>query len=208
MDQAALVGVLQAERRLADQVARLPDWQGARLLDQPRQVDAVDKLHCDVIGAVDLVRVIGVDDIGMGELAGRPDFTEEAANDARIGQTLGTDHLERDDALQRRLAGLEDLAHSALAEPRQDQIRPHDQLGTAALGDGIHLVSGQPTATQQLPGEGPGFLVALLHFRQLLALDSVQHRAAAQSFHEAGDGGGRHTDSLFRSSSQAHAAQL
>ena len=45
VDQAALVGVLQAQRRLADVVARLLDRQRPSLLDQLGQVDALDVLH-------------------------------------------------------------------------------------------------------------------------------------------------------------------
>ena len=64
MDQAALVGVLQAQRRLPDELARLRHRQRAVLLDQPGQVGrSFDVLHDEQVRAADLVGVEGADDV-------------------------------------------------------------------------------------------------------------------------------------------------
>ena len=65
MDQAALVGVLQAQRRLPDVVAGLRDRQRPALLDQLGQVGPLDVLHDEEVRAADRVGVEGVDDVGV-----------------------------------------------------------------------------------------------------------------------------------------------
>ncbi len=178
--------MLQAEGGLADEVARLPDRQGARLLDEAGEVDAFDKLHCDVVRAVDLVGIVSADDVGVDELAGGANLALEPPYHARDGKVLAADDLERDGSLERDVPRLEDLPHAAFAELVQDDIGSERQLVAAALGDGVDLVNGEPAAAHDGPREGTWLLVLLLQFRQLSALSRIEKRAAVQGFDEAG----------------------
>jgi hypothetical protein len=65
--QAALVGVLQAERRLPRIVASLDRRQRSARLQQPGQIDAVDELHDEEMGVADLAGVVQRHNVRVGE---------------------------------------------------------------------------------------------------------------------------------------------
>ncbi len=125
VDHAALVGVLQAQGRLADVVAGLaaPAAGRAASTSLPRSV-AVDVLHDEEVGVAGLVGVVGHDDVGMRELGDRLDLAAEALDRVLVWQMLLADDLEGDDAVQAAMAGLEDLAHAAFADPFEKTYEP------------------------------------------------------------------------------------
>ena len=61
---------------------------------------------------------------GMGQRRRRPDLALEAADGIGVVQPFLADQLEGDDPAQLPVAGLEDLAHAALAQPLQQDIEP------------------------------------------------------------------------------------
>src|SRR5262249_3702892 len=75
-----LVGMLQAQSRLPDVVARHRYRQRPLLLDELVQVGAVHVLHCEVMRGADLAGVEGDDDMGMDELSGGRDFMLETSD--------------------------------------------------------------------------------------------------------------------------------
>ena len=150
MDKAALVGVLQSQRRLANVLARLNDLQRAILAHHPGQVGAVDKFHREVIGAVDLVGVIGADNVRMAQLGGRPNLALKTLDHLGVVEAFLADDLEGDVAVEHLLAGLEDLPHAPFAEPFREHERPQDQPAALALENLIDLEGREPAALEQL----------------------------------------------------------
>ena len=73
-------------------------------------------LHSDEIDAIRLIDVINRNDVGMVQRRGRPCFLHKAPLALRVGDLLGRQYLEGDEALQMAVAGLVDHAHTALAE--------------------------------------------------------------------------------------------
>ena len=71
MNHPLLVSELQPARRLKNAPHRLLGRQRPVLLDEFRQVIAVDELHDQKVCAVGLVGIVGRDDIGMFELRRR-----------------------------------------------------------------------------------------------------------------------------------------
>ena len=95
MHQAVLVGVLQAEGRLADDLAGVGHGQRAVLGDQRVQIDAFDQFHHEVMHAVLLARVVGGDDVRMVELAGGFHLAGKSFDYPRIMPPVGGQDLER-----------------------------------------------------------------------------------------------------------------
>jgi hypothetical protein len=54
------------------------------------------------------------------------DFAEEAVNRLAVGEPVGMDDLEGDDAPHQAVAGLEDLTHAAFAETLQQDVLTQD----------------------------------------------------------------------------------
>jgi len=64
VDQAGLVGVLQAQDGLADVVGGADGIHRPAALDDLLQVGAVDVLHDEEVQRLVLVDIVGVDDVG------------------------------------------------------------------------------------------------------------------------------------------------
>ena len=79
MDHAALEGVLQSQRRLADEVAGLVHRQRAVRLHQLGEVGPFDVFHDEQVGAVDLVGVVGADDVRVRQVERRRGSHAESA---------------------------------------------------------------------------------------------------------------------------------
>ena len=87
--------------------------------------------------AAHLVGVEGADDVGVVELGGGADLAVEAANGVGVVQPLLADELQGDDLAELPVAGLEDLAHAALAQPLQQDVGAEQQVagrGPARVG--------------------------------------------------------------------------
>jgi hypothetical protein len=160
MDQAALVGVLEPQRCLADVVAGRCHRQRAGLLDQPGQVGALDVLHSQEVGVASLAGVVGDDDIRMSQLGGGVDLAVEAAHGSGAFQPVAADDLEGDDAVHVLVLRLEDLPHATLAKPVQQPIGADQQVLAPAVDDLVDLVRRQPAAPQHLSGQGAGVRAA------------------------------------------------
>src|SRR5262245_16026501 len=119
MDKAALVGVLESKRRLADEIARSGYAERTGLFDFPGQVDAIDVFHRQVMSGADAAGVVGDDDVGMRQLSCGPDFLIKPLHGRRTGQLVLADDLESDHAAHTVVPRLEHLAHRALAETVQ-----------------------------------------------------------------------------------------
>ena len=94
VDHAVLVRVLQAQRRLMDEVAGIGDRQRPLGLDQLGQVEALDVLHGQDEALAEPEGRVGGDDVGVVELGGRADLAEEAVEDAGPLDEVAADDLE------------------------------------------------------------------------------------------------------------------
>src|SRR6516162_4887924 len=192
MYQAALESMLQAERRLANVLARLIDAERAVVLHELRQIFALDELHRDVIGPVDLVRVVSADDIRMAQLSGGADLAQETQDRLRIAETLLADDLQGDNAVEHFLAGFEDLPHAPFADAFQKDERAEDQSAPVAFDDLIDLIGRQPIAPQQFLGELARIADARLEPLQLVTLLGIQKLSSEHAVHKFGDRCDRH----------------
>ena len=78
VDHPLLVGVLQAQRRLVDELAGVGHRQRAPRLHQLGQVGPLDVLHREDQQVAHLHRRVGSDHVGMVEPGRRADLAEEA----------------------------------------------------------------------------------------------------------------------------------
>ena len=165
MDQAALVGVLKPQGRLANVETCLSHRQRAGLLHQPMHVSAFGILHDQEMGVADLGGVVRADQVRMIELGCHADFAVKALDRLGMGQPFFANDLDGDGPVHELMAGLEHLSHAAFAQAFQQQVRSQHQLGAAPLENMVGLVGGQPAALHQLLSEGradQGFALARL----------------------------------------------
>ncbi len=122
VDHAALVGVLEPQRRLPDVGACLGHGQRPTLLYQPGQGDSLDVFHYQEVGRAGVFGVVGGDDVRMRQARGGAHLTLEALH--RLGAIrIGVaDDLERHRPPHDAVFGLIDAAHAALAEQTQDAV--------------------------------------------------------------------------------------
>ena len=85
----------------------------------------------------------------MVELGGRPDLALEALDGVGVGQALLADDLQGDDLRELPVAGLEDLAHAALADAFEQDIGTQQQFLTASLQQLVGLVGSEPTPVDE-----------------------------------------------------------
>ena len=78
VDQALLVGVLEPEGRLVDEVAGMADRQRPFGLDHLREVEPLDVLHREDDAVAEPEGRVGGDDIRVPELGDRPDLADKA----------------------------------------------------------------------------------------------------------------------------------
>ncbi len=168
VDHAALVGVLQAERRLPDVLARFGERQRPLALQIGGKTFALDELHDEEVQTAGLVGVEGGDDVRVLQLRRRPHLLLEALHAGRVVDQGWIDDLERDQALHPPVFRLVDGAHAALAEQGQHavarvvgQFRRHEGGGrridgSRAVGDGGDAVDGRAVGRGGR-GNGRGF---------------------------------------------------
>jgi len=77
---------------------------------------AVDVLHRDEVDAVHVVDIVYGDDVRVVERRGGSRFVHEAPPALGIGNGVRRQHLDCNDAVQMRVAGLVHDAHAALAQ--------------------------------------------------------------------------------------------
>ena len=128
VDDARAVRLVERRRDLDRRLERLVDRE--RALRQPiRQRLAFEILHDEERGAVLLADVVQRADVRMIELRDRAGFAIEALAELRVGGEGVGENLDRDRAIEPRVAGFVHLAHPAGADERQDLVRAEASAG-------------------------------------------------------------------------------
>ena len=162
MDQVLAVSVGQGLGGLLEQLAGQFDVKFAVAVDIFVQVDAVDELQGQVIGACRLAEFIEGDDILVAQLGDRLGFALEAFAHPGIGGQVGRKDLERHFALGFHVEGFIDRSHAAAGHMAQHfifaeslrlspalscRLRAHASLGTV-----------KPPALESCPDDFSNFL--------------------------------------------------
>ena len=113
---------------LLDPAQRGRERRRAVLAQHVGQRAALDELHHEDVVAVVLDDVEQRDDVGVTDRRRRLRLAQHPRAPLGIVRELGRQHLERDVAIEPLVARAPDLAHRALAELRDEPVRP-DQLG-------------------------------------------------------------------------------
>src|SRR5262245_24990985 len=117
MDEAAFTGVLQAQCSLANVLGCLPDAERPIPTDHFRKRLTIDEFQCNERDAIDLVRIVKDDDVGVLQLPNRMSFASKSTECFRFGfQVLLVNELQGDIPIESRLPGLVDLTHTADAK--------------------------------------------------------------------------------------------
>src|SRR4051794_20635005 len=102
------------------------------------------------------------------QLRGGLDLLVEAGDVVGTGELLLAEELESDDPLHVQMPGLEDLAHSALAEAVEKDVGANEQILALVCRDLRDLEASQPAALQDDPRQHLRIRIAGL--RQALEL--------------------------------------
>ena len=152
MDQAALVGMLQAERRLSN-VMGGSDWvHGPVFADNLLQIRAVHVLHDQKVQLAVLVDVMGADDVRMVERSDRLSFLIEPVQEpAAFSQRNGQD-LDRDAAAQGLVLCQIDDAHASKSQPFQNLVFANGKAAPFAAKKLLGLENSQDAVANELTG--------------------------------------------------------
>ena len=96
-----------------------------------------------------LVGVLGGDEVGVIEPAGSLDLATKPQDGITVARKRRGKDLERADPPEPAVAGLEDHAHSALAELVQDEVVADQEAAALSLVDGSRLVRSQLAGLDQ-----------------------------------------------------------
>ena len=135
-----LVGILQAQGRLANHLAGVGDRQRAPALDHAREVQPVDVLHDQEVRPFDLAGVMGPDDVRMIELADRLHLAFEPGHRVLVRDAILGQDLDGDDPLELRMSRLVDRPHPPFAQFGEQLVLA--QLLQPAQGDGFRFCLG------------------------------------------------------------------
>ena len=122
VNHALLVGVLQAQGRLLNEVAGVADGHRSAGLDHPGQVQAVDVLHGEDQALAAAKRGVGGDDVGVAKLSDGADLAEKAIHHARALDDVPAHDLEDLVASHQAVVGQVDHAHAASAQLAEDLV--------------------------------------------------------------------------------------
>ena len=122
VDEPFLVGVLEPQGRLVDEVAGVGHRQRPLGLDHLGQVEPLDVLHREDDALAEPDGGVGRDDVRVAELGDGPDLAEEAVEHAGAFHDLPPHHLEHLVAAHQRVVGQVDHAHAAPAELPLDLV--------------------------------------------------------------------------------------
>ena len=128
---------------------------------------AGDELHHDEVGAILAADVVNGDDVGMIQGGGGLGFLDEAQLAVGVGDLVGRQNLDRDKAVQLRIAGLVDDAHTALAQLLDDLV--------VRNGPADHGAVSPPSLLQELDPGNHSLSPARCH----LISHDLQFRAAS-----------------------------
>ena len=128
MDDALVVRGFQGVCDLLRNRQRVVQRHGSAR-DQHRQVVAWDQLHDERAHAAELLEAVDVRDVGMVQRGEDLCFPLEAGKSIGVvGEGLGQ-HLDRDVAIELRIARAIDLPHAALADRRSDFVDAEARAG-------------------------------------------------------------------------------
>ena len=116
VDQPVLVGVLQPEGRLPDQLAGVGDRQRPAVLHQLIEVQAVDEFHHQELRAVDLAGVECADDVRMVNRADDLHLALEAGDGLRVIEQPLRQDFQGHGLVELDVPGPIDRAHAAFAQ--------------------------------------------------------------------------------------------
>ena len=116
VDEPFLVGVLEPEGRLVDEVAGVSHRQRPLGLDHLGQVETFDVLHREDDALAQPDGGVRRDDVRVAELGDGPDLAEEAFEHPGAFHDLPPHHLEHLVAAHQLVVGQVDHAHAAPAE--------------------------------------------------------------------------------------------
>jgi hypothetical protein len=163
-------------RDVAHVAGRALGWQ-RRAAHQIRQALALDQLHREVRLAVVVADLEHRDGVRVTELGGGARFLAKAVDLVLVGELAGGDELQRDLAIQRRIARPPHHAHRAAPDRR-------DQIVTAEAARGGRRWGGRRREAE----------------REQAARTGVVRRAGGQGGAAlAADGGGAHSKAARRS---------
>ena len=166
MNDAAVVCVAQANRRLPNDVDGLGNCQRPRRLHDVGQIVAVDVLHHQVVAAVVNSRVVGRDDVLMIELSSGFNFTlEPSPQIIRLRQRLQQE-FDRDRTFHPPVASFEHVAHSPAADRVGDNVIANNQRDIITANQHFALVRRQ----QFLLDKGGGSIFRRVSFQHLILL--------------------------------------
>ena len=115
MDDALAVRLVERVGDLGRDLQRLVERQRP-LLEARGQRLAVEMRHDEVVRAVDVADVVDAADVRMVERGDGARLALEAGARIGIASDLGRQDLDRDRAIEARVAGSVDLAHAARAD--------------------------------------------------------------------------------------------
>ncbi len=121
MDHAVLVRVVHGLGDLPDEPCRLAGIQRA-VGDLVRQALPLDEAHAEIVLALVLADLVDRHDTGVVEVGGGLGLDAEAADVGLAGELAGEDHLERDRPVEAGLPRLEDHAHAAAGDLREQLV--------------------------------------------------------------------------------------
>ncbi len=131
------VAVRVAERR--EDLPRIRDRHGHRAqaarADELLERAALDVLHDDEVGAVELASVEDRDDVRVREARGVRRLAPEALDELLVVRVPRVQHLDRDTAAEFLVLGEVDVGHAAAAELARDAVTPREERsGECVLG--------------------------------------------------------------------------
>src|ERR1700722_3578250 len=133
MNEALLVGMMQADGCLADEFAGQRNRQRSGLGNQLAQIDAIDIFHCQITSFTFRGEVVDGNDVWMGQLRRRLGLAEEALEHVSAREAFRVDDLDRSNAPKPAVKGLEHLAHAARADPFEKDVGTEDKFPALAL---------------------------------------------------------------------------
>ena len=121
MDDALPVGGRQGVCDLRRHTQRLRDWQRSLLKPRGKRL-AGKEFHHQVGGAVSSADVVKCADVGVIQAGDRLGFALKPGATVSIRADVRWEHLDRDAAVEARVAGFVDLAHATGADGRDDLV--------------------------------------------------------------------------------------
>ena len=140
VDDPLGVGGLEPAGRLDQAIDGLRDRHRPAIAHDAVEVAAFDVVHDQEMDAAVFVGVLSGHEVGMLEPAGGLDLAAKPHDGVPVARKRRRQDLERTDPPQPAMAGLEDHAHSALAELVEDQVVADQEPAALLLINGGRLV--------------------------------------------------------------------